>query len=132
MRTLGVPRGRYSGTLNSRRCHASGIVVFIEWIRRTGVLVTGANTPAKITLQNRKRSLMNINQVSELNKETKALVDDLFTHHEWDETKIENGRLVREALANAVKIIVSHVPPSPNRSTAIRKIREAQWIAILL
>lgn len=69
---------------------------------------------------------MNINQVSELNKETEALVDDLFVYHAWDAEKVEKGKLVREALANAVKVIVANVPPSPDRSTAIRKIREAR------
>lgn len=69
---------------------------------------------------------MNINQIAELNEETAAMVDDLFVYHNWDDKKIEQGRLVREALENAVKIIVANVPPSPDRSVAIRKIREAR------
>ena len=69
---------------------------------------------------------MNINQITELNDETTGVIDDIFNYHPWDEQKVQKGKKVREALANAIKIIVENVPPSPDRSTAIRKIREAR------
>jgi hypothetical protein len=56
---------------------------------------------------------------------TKSIVD-AFEYHPWDEEKIQRGRLVRQALIEAVRVIVSAVPPSPDRSAAIRKIREAR------
>jgi hypothetical protein len=42
---------------------------------------------------------------------------------------VEAGKQVRAALATAVKVIVSVVPPGPDRRTAIRKIREARMDA---
>lgn len=56
-------------------------------------------------------------------------VDDMFEYHSWTPEKVEAGKQVRAALANAVKIIIQHVPPGPDRSTAIRKVREARMDA---
>lgn len=39
---------------------------------------------------------------------------------------VQKGSLVREALATAVKVIVETVPPGPDRTVAIRKVREAR------
>ena len=55
-----------------------------------------------------------------------AAIEDQFEYHPWDAERVAHGRAVREALANACKVIVEHVPPSPDRSTALRKIREAR------
>lgn len=43
--------------------------------------------------------------------------------------KVTAGKKIREALANAVKAIVAGAPPSPDRSAAIRKCRDARMDA---
>jgi len=58
-----------------------------------------------------------------------AAVDDMFEYHNWTGEQQEAGRLVRLALATAVKVVLNNAPPSADRSTAIRKIREARMDA---
>lgn len=53
-----------------------------------------------------------------------AAIDDAS---EYDMQQTQGGE-VREALANAVKVIERHVPPSDARTTAIRKIREVRMV----
>lgn len=69
---------------------------------------------------------MDLNRATVLTPEVLAAVDDCFDYHPWSEEQKEQGALVREALADAVKLIISTVPAGPDRSTAIRKIREAR------
>jgi hypothetical protein len=69
---------------------------------------------------------MDFTRATELTPEAAAAIDDAFEYHKWDEIKTAMGAGVRAALADAVKVIVSCVPPSPDRTTAIRKIREAR------
>ena len=56
-------------------------------------------------------------------------IDQCFDYQPWDALQIEHGKRVRSALATAVKVIVDEVPPGPDRSAAIRKIREARMDA---
>jgi len=58
-----------------------------------------------------------------------AEVKDLFVYHPWNAEQIARGDRVREALGNAAKVVVENVPPSPDRSVALRKIREARMDA---
>lgn len=58
--------------------------------------------------------------------EIEAAVDNIFDYHAWNEIQVEDGKQVRKALAEAVKVIIDVVPPSADRSAAIRKIREAR------
>lgn len=53
-------------------------------------------------------------------------VEDMFEYHAWGDEQKAAGAKVRAILATAVKIIVEAVPPSADRSTAIRKLREAR------
>jgi hypothetical protein len=69
---------------------------------------------------------MDFTRATECTEEVASQIDDAFEYHRWDEGKIAQGALVRKALADAVKVIVANVPPSPDRTTAIRKIREAR------
>ena len=62
----------------------------------------------------------------ELTDEVAAAIDDAFGYHNLDEAKIKAGAQVRGVLAGAVKVIIGCVPPGPDRSAAIRKIREAR------
>lgn len=57
---------------------------------------------------------------------TKEEVDDVFEYHKWNEDQIKLGAGVREVLATAFKTIIELVPPSADRSAALRKIREAR------
>ncbi len=61
--------------------------------------------------------------------EVEKAIDDAFEYHPWTEEQIAKGKEVREALATAVKVIVANVPPGPDRTVAIRKIREARMDA---
>jgi hypothetical protein len=61
-----------------------------------------------------------------LTPEVAAAIDDAFEYHPWDSGKVERGAAVRKALADAVKVVVANVPASPDRTVAIRKIREAR------
>ena len=67
--------------------------------------------------------MLNLNQATTISDEEIA---DVMAYHPWDEEKIQKGGKVREALGNALKVIIENVPPSPDRSTAIRKLREAR------
>lgn len=57
---------------------------------------------------------------------TEEQISDVMDYHEWTPQQIEDGVKIREALGVALKIIVDTVPPCEDRSTAIRKIREAR------
>lgn len=50
----------------------------------------------------------------------------VMNYHPWDQEKIEKGNKVREALSNAIRVIVENVPPSADRSAAIRKLRDCR------
>lgn len=69
---------------------------------------------------------MDFTRASELTAEVKHSIADAFEYHPWTPAMFEHGKRVREALAAAVEVIVENVPPSPDRSAAIRKIREAR------
>lgn len=72
---------------------------------------------------------MDLNRQTELTAEVEAAVEDMFVYHPWDDAKVTKGKAVREALAAAVRVIIANVPPGPDRTVAIRKIREARMDA---
>lgn len=73
------------------------------------------------------RNLENaIPRATELTPEVEAEIEAMFHYQEWNRTQIAAGILVRNALADAVRIIIANVPPGGDRSTAIRKLREAR------
>ena len=53
-------------------------------------------------------------------------LDDVFEYHKWDDNQIELGRRVRVVLSGAFAQIIENVPPCPDRTVALRKIREAR------
>jgi hypothetical protein len=67
-----------------------------------------------------------LNSATALTAEVEAEINDAFEYHTWDETKVRNGARVREGLKHAIREIILNVPPSADRSAAIRKIREAR------
>lgn len=64
-----------------------------------------------------------------LTPEVEAAIDDAFEYHKWTPEQVEAGAKIRKALADAVKAIVAGAPPSPDRSAAIRKCRDARMDA---
>lgn len=73
---------------------------------------------------------MNLNQLKpngiEDAAEIEKLVDDMFDYHPWNNEQKLQGKAVLETLKVAVLAIVVNVPPSPDRTVAIRKLREAR------
>lgn len=72
------------------------------------------------------KSMSDFTRAVGLNVGVERAIEDAFEYHKWDEEQIKQGGFVREVLLDAVKAIVTHVPPCPDRSAAIRKIREAR------
>lgn len=70
-----------------------------------------------------------INRAEDSTEEVAAAVTDMFEYHPWDEDQRLRGKHVRDALAKAMLVIINYVPAGPDRSTAIRKIREARMDA---
>ena len=68
-------------------------------------------------------------RATELTPAVEAAIDDAFLYHPWNDEQMNAGLLIREALAGAVKAIVQYAPPCPDRSAAIRKLREARMDA---
>ena len=72
---------------------------------------------------------MDFTRATEVTPEVDKTVEDLFTYHPWGPEETKKGNEVRNALASAVLVIIANVPPSPDRSAAIRKLREARMDA---
>jgi hypothetical protein len=68
-------------------------------------------------------------RATELTPEVSEAIDDAFEYHPCTDEQMSPGDLIREALADAVRVIVKNAPPSPDRSAAIRKCREAKYDA---
>ena len=73
--------------------------------------------------------MVDFTRATELTPEVDKAIDDAFEYHPWNEEQKEAGARVRRALALAVKEIIIDVPPGPDRTVAIRKIREARMDA---
>lgn len=54
---------------------------------------------------------------------------DCFTYHPWNHEQVERGNEVRVALQHAYEVVIANCPASPDRSAALRKIREARMDA---
>lgn len=61
--------------------------------------------------------------------EVEEEIENAFKYHAWNKDQEIAGNLVRMSLEIAVKAIVDNVPPCPDRTTAIRKLREARMDA---
>jgi hypothetical protein len=69
---------------------------------------------------------MDFTRATSLSEQVDKEIEDLFTYHPWGPEETQHGVVVRDALASAMRRIIEHVPPSPDRSAAIRKLREAR------
>jgi uncharacterized membrane protein len=72
---------------------------------------------------------MNIDRSIAVSEEVAQVIEDMFLYHSWTPEQVRRGEEVRDALKCAVRVIVDNVPPSADRSVAIRKIREARMDA---
>jgi hypothetical protein len=59
-------------------------------------------------------------------KITLGNLQECFDYHPWDEEQMKSGSLVRQALVSAAETILLEVPDCPDRSVALRKLREAR------
>lgn len=57
------------------------------------------------------------------------VLDDLFTHHALTEAQREQYDKINDAARALAGVILAVCPNSPDRSDAIRKVREASMIA---
>jgi hypothetical protein len=76
-----------------------------------------------------KKPMPDLNRAPELNQEIEAQIEDAFEYHPWTEIQKVQGQAIREALAHAFKVIIQNAPPSPDRTVALRKLREARMDA---
>jgi hypothetical protein len=72
---------------------------------------------------------MDFTRATELTPEVESAIENAFEYHKWTDQQVTAGSAIRKALADAVKAIVAGAPPSPDRSSAIRKLREARMDA---
>lgn len=74
-----------------------------------------------------------LNSIAPMTVEELQLVaegaEDCFTYHAWNADQVAKGNAVRLALQAAFETVIANVPPSADRSTALRKIREARMYA---
>lgn len=70
--------------------------------------------------------MADLSRAPKIDAEIQAVIDDMFEYHAWDKDQQACGSVVRAVLATAVREIIGSVPPCPDRSTAIRKLREAR------
>jgi hypothetical protein len=57
---------------------------------------------------------------------TEENLEECFRFAPWQEDQLAAGKLVVDALIAAARVILQQVPPSPDRSVALRKLREAR------
>lgn len=72
---------------------------------------------------------MDFTRATELTPDVEKQIDEAFEYQPWTDAQITAGIAIRVALANGVKAIIAGAPPCPDRSVAIRKLREARMDA---
>lgn len=71
-------------------------------------------------------SSVDFTRATEVTPDIEDAVRAAFAYAPWNEMQKACGEKVRSALVDAVLVIIACVPAGPDRSTAIRKIREAR------
>jgi hypothetical protein len=72
---------------------------------------------------NRDKEMIDVSVATSCSDED---IKDIMTFHRWDEEMVSKGEKVRAAIGAAFKVIIENVPPSSDRSEALRKLREAR------
>lgn len=62
-------------------------------------------------------------------REIAAAVDDMMTFHKWTDEQLAVGAPVRKKAKELITAIITGVPPGPDRSDAIRSVRNALYAA---
>lgn len=57
------------------------------------------------------------------------LLDDLFTYHPPTEEQRAKYDRINEAAKNFAKVVLTECPNNPDRTAAVRQIREARMVA---
>ena len=57
------------------------------------------------------------------------MLDDLFTYHAPTPEQVEKYAKINEAVRAAARVILQECPPNPDRTAAIRLLREARMTA---
>lgn len=73
--------------------------------------------------------MADITRATAVDEEVDKTVEDMFTYHPWSPAQTVKGNAIRDALSRAVRVIIANAPPCPDRSAAIRKIRESKMDA---
>lgn len=76
--------------------------------------------------QDQTESKFNPNFAMDISDEQVA---DIFDYHPWTDEQVAAGKEVRAALGKAYQAVIRFAPPSPDRTVALRKIREARMDA---
>ena len=85
--------------------------------------------PPPATALDGESERLDINRATSLTPEVAASIDDMFSYQPWSDIQTAQGTRVREALHGAAVAIIENVPPCPDRSAAMRKLREARMDA---
>ena len=72
---------------------------------------------------------MDFTRATEVTEEVRVAVEDAFAYHLWNDNQRERGERVRKVLAESVLQLICDVPPGPDRTHAIRLIRDARMWA---
>lgn len=68
--------------------------------------------------------------ITDIEKQAVAdALDDQYSYHAWTKEQVEAGQKVRDGLKAAAQAIIENVPPSADRTVALRKLREARMDA---
>lgn len=86
----------------------------------------GRNEAATNETAARSLQRIDLSRATALTPEVEKLIEDIFEYHPWAPEQTAAGIEVRNALKTALGVIILKVPPSADRSTAIRKLREAR------
>jgi hypothetical protein len=67
-----------------------------------------------------------LTRATKLTPEVEKEIARQFTYQPWTHDQEKLGNAVRDALAKATGVIIANVPPGPDRTVALRKLREAR------
>jgi len=73
--------------------------------------------------------MADITRATAVDEEVDKAVEDMFTYHPWGAEQTQKGSAVRDALAKAFRIIITNCPPCPDRSSALRMLRQCRMEA---
>jgi hypothetical protein len=73
--------------------------------------------------------MSDLNRATEVTPEVEAEIQQVFDYAPWTREQVEHGAAVRQALAEAFRALLVHVPPCPDRSHAQRLLRDARMWA---